>query len=496
MKKHSNVIFLVTVLVCAAFLSSQAGEIYRETFNNPPASTLGDLSWKAYLTGGSTDEILDYSETTLDVAGVADGDYGYYAPKNSSSTLNAGPGLLWTDSLVPMMLSDMEELSIWEDADNATGDEATMRFAVRVGTDWYVSDTSFGSVDDTPGTNILSLADWTDGSNWRALSVSLGASPTGELTVAETTLAGDLFGKVTAVGFLAYPGNNGDHFRFDDFAVSATLGNSLYLEPFNNSAGVPVAYSNYGWSSYVIGSETNEVLDSPLEDVAGVAIDGYGFYAPRLSSSYIGSGVGLFFTGDVEDIALAKVSVINFTQRCDATSTDPASGRAAVKIDGQWYVSETLFSNTADPSTYSPVSLILSDWTDGNNWYALTANPGAAPEGALEVADTPVGGTLSGIVTDFGVFLDPGKTDGDHARFDDFEIRAYPTPVLSLATGGDQVTVSAANMVPGVQNILQYKDSLLQETWTEVAVTGAVSSADWILSATNAAGFYRIIENN
>jgi len=219
-----------TLLVCVFLLATSTAHggfvIYQEDFaasgSDQPISIAG---WNLYIT--TTTGVENYTGTS--VGGVSTGSgiggYAFSAPRINSSYENAGPSLFATGEAPNVGIESLSELTYTERADGSSTDRSSQRFAVKVGSQWYASDVAYlgGTSNVGPGLPFnpvaLELADWTDGSNWRELTLSVG--PGGAITVAASTVPGNLSGKVTDFGVYATNGNNGDHFRLDDFTVTA-----------------------------------------------------------------------------------------------------------------------------------------------------------------------------------------------------------------------------------------------------------------------------------
>ena len=187
-------------------------------------------------------------------------------------------------------------------------------------------------------------------------------------------------------------------------------------------------YSNNGWSGYITaddGAVTDET-NTAVPTAGGTAKDPYLFAAPRIAPiASTGAGLeSLLFTTGVPTVSLASLESVSVSQNFDGSVADPASGRFAIRIGSAWYASTYSWSSTTNNGpggTYTASSLTAPgfDFTDGNNWRALTVIVGGAGTGEITLGSSVVGGSLSGDVTAYGVYAENGN-GGDHARIDNF----------------------------------------------------------------------------
>ena len=241
---------ILVPLVAAAILSSAApiaaAEVYTETFTVAEQSAFNAVGWSNYLTKDDS-SVVDWAASNTEPSYVTPNDYAFFAPKNDTGFDDAdGPGLLFTTEPGPLDVGSLASLSLAENMDGSTGDPASGRFAIRIGGQWYASDFQFTSTtDEGPSapfsTVTLDGIDFSDGNNWRTLTVTLGGAGTGGITLAGSTVGGTLSGDVTAFGVYAEPGNDGDHFRIDNFTIADTTTSGLapmtdatFSSPVNN----------------------------------------------------------------------------------------------------------------------------------------------------------------------------------------------------------------------------------------------------------------------
>jgi len=228
-------------------------------------------------------------------------------------------------------------------------------------------------------------------------------------------------------------------------AAAVTQAGVVYSEDFANPTNSDAAYSSVGWTALVTGESATDVTVFTVTSVVAVGrspgnggAKGYAYYAPKGDDTgTIGlGGPGFIFTGEADDVMLSDMEGMSFYERMDASATDVAQARFAIKMSGQWYVSEYQYQSTSEPSDWQKVSLGLNDWTNGANWYTLNV---AVSETAGELSiGNAASGTLDGVITDFGVYAEKIGNAGDHYRVDDFEVSAskvVPEPATMALLG-------------------------------------------------------------
>ncbi|MFC7335966.1 cadherin domain-containing protein [Haloferula chungangensis] len=228
---------------------------YLQEFTASGNTPFENFGWSAYLSADDS-SVVDWSDAGSEPAFIASGNYAFFAPGRNADFNDAdGPGLLFTTEPEPFHIGDLLSLSLDETMDGSAGDPALGRFAVRIGEQWYASTFSFSSTTNNgPGgasTEVsLSGISFSDGRNWQRLDVALGGPGEGILRLDQSTIGGTLDGAVTGVGVYAEPGNNGDHFRIDNFEVSTrpvvravedalevSIGGALSFDPTDNDTG-------------------------------------------------------------------------------------------------------------------------------------------------------------------------------------------------------------------------------------------------------------------
>lgn len=220
-----------TVLLGATLPEATAATIYNEEFTIPGSSNVSFASegWSVYFLD-DTGSVNDLSANASVPALVQRNDYGYTVT-NTSSNYSNGPALMFTTEPAGVLdstdIGDLTQLSVDVLADGSPSDSALGRMTIRIGSQWYATDLSTTSDTNTgPSGTYLTFAvpalfDFTDGNNWRSMTVTTGAG--GEITVAGSTVGGTLSGNVNAFGMYAINGNAGDHFRIDNYTVTTSV---------------------------------------------------------------------------------------------------------------------------------------------------------------------------------------------------------------------------------------------------------------------------------
>jgi hypothetical protein len=219
---------LAVSTLCVA-TSVMADTVYTEDFTVSGTTNFGAVGWNAYLfsDAGNLSDLSTTGQTTI--AGVFHTDYGYMNPGSSESYDDAdGPGLMFTTETTAALdstdITDILSLSVDTRLDGSSEDPAVARFAIQIGSQWYVSDISLSITTETGASGTITnfatseLFDFSSGDNWLEMTVTTGTG--GGITVASSTVGGTLSGDVTAFGVYADFGNDGDHFRIDNYSVT------------------------------------------------------------------------------------------------------------------------------------------------------------------------------------------------------------------------------------------------------------------------------------
>ncbi|MDF7823469.1 hypothetical protein P4B35_05550 [Pontiellaceae bacterium B12227] len=185
--------------------------------------------------------------------------YGFYAPKQDADY--NGAALCYTVIPTNTTVAGLQKLRIDQKNDNA---DSVVRFAVRIGSQWYASVEDFGGQNGSFAVKEMIETDFSDASKWVELTVTLGGS--GEITLGSTP-ASSLSGTINAYGLYldagTAPGGVGDHIRFDNFLVygAASItppgGTEPYIVSYDMSSGMSSLSFTGGVSeAYMIMSAT------------------------------------------------------------------------------------------------------------------------------------------------------------------------------------------------------------------------------------------------
>jgi hypothetical protein len=229
--------------------------------------------------------------------------------------------------------------------------------------------------------------------------------------------------------------------------ASSAIAATEYLEDFSNDGSPSATLSSIGWNAYVIDNDgsVNDLSDTTfgVAEAYNISSGSYGYTRPAGSVSYNESdNLGLIFTTEttaaLDSTSIADIISLSVDLSIDGSSEDPATARFAIQMEDTWYVSILAdVSTTQDGQNFTSFTTSeLFDFTDGNNWYELTVSTGAG--GEITIADSVVGGTLSGDITAFGLYAENGNdiTGGDHFRFDNYSITIIPEPsTFALLSG-------------------------------------------------------------
>jgi sialate O-acetylesterase len=266
----------------------------------------------------------------------------------------------------------------------------------------------------------------------------------------------------------------------------------IYTETFPNETGSNQALPFDGWDIWTQRNTADEVTD--FSGTTGVAVQGSDFlyYVPLGSPSIIDSGVALAYTqvGEVPTVALSNLAKIALSHRADGSVADPAIARFAIHLNNQWYASDVEILSITQPGSWIAEELDLGIWTDGANWREMTVSP-AESGGELTVAASAVGGTLSGDVTQFGIFMDAGN-GGDHFRVNEFSVEAFSDPIAYFNDGTAADADALANLmsgafatVSGLANVGFYEPAYITRTSFGIAApagpsAGSAAGSEWL----------------
>jgi glucose/arabinose dehydrogenase/mono/diheme cytochrome c family protein len=313
--------------------------------------------------------VVDWSNSTLPPAYVAPLNYAFYAPRTDSGFDDAnGPGLIFTTEAGSCSLADLDSLDLDENMDASAGDPAKGRFAIRIGNQWYASELEFTSTTENGATGTfdgisLNGISFTDGANWRELTVTLGGR--GAITLAASPIGGTLSGIVNAFGVYAEPGNNGDHFRFDNYHILARVSLVATADTIEVGIGGALSFKPTTNDQGVVDPSSVTVVSGPSDGT--VTLDPSG---ERLIYKHTGSAEG-------NDSFRYRVSELGGSSTSEADVTVSVSG--AVRLENH------TVQIPLDPPAVSSGQLTMEDGLPGLTFpdaVAMTSVPGT-PEALL-----------------------------------------------------------------------------------------------------------------
>lgn len=212
----------------------------------------------------------------------------------------------------------------------------------------------------------------------------------------------------------------------------------VYLQDFTNTGSLNLSLTDYNWSVVVTESGNISAYSSTYtsqQRVIGVANGDYAYYAPKQDDSTtdaVLNNPALAITTAPGTIDIANLTSIDWDSSAD--NSDHAF-RVAIQISGTWYASAaTLNDGVIDSGTsnFTALSYSPTSFATASNWLAIQ-NTTVGSAGTLSLGAAPVS-DLSGSVTAFGLYLVAGvnnEANGDHVRWDNFEINAVPEPSVA-----------------------------------------------------------------
>ena len=225
--KRFALILAVALLALAPAITS-ADVIYTETFDkgvggNDAGWSNGSgpsvVGWQSHVGVGAQDTSVSSGGGDFNDWGITDDTDGYAANTQRDDTADASISILWTEETLFRTGQEIETISFYL---RNSDDNAPFHVAVEIGSNWYVSGTSYTQDDSKNWTQ--QVFNWTTAaSSWNDLNFIPGnetATPGGTLSIG-SPLGSDLpSGDVTAFG-LVLNGNEDNTVRVDTFEVTA-----------------------------------------------------------------------------------------------------------------------------------------------------------------------------------------------------------------------------------------------------------------------------------
>jgi hypothetical protein len=242
------------------------------------------------------------------------------------------------------------------------------------------------------------------------------------------------------------------------------FGTTLYLENFlrgDGTTSLSVGIPTINWEAYTGSSATDSTNASTLvystanygaSDAVAVNSQQSGVVYPAQSahgflggsSASLSFGTALIVT-DEYSIDTSAYTVDSFTWAMGNNNTS-IGVRVAVQIDGNWYASNQLFTNTTAVVSYTSFptqaeTMTFTFTTDANAWRSLSLEVGTS----LTISGTTLASDLpSGTITAFGWYVE-GMTGNSALRLDDYTITgtAIPEPAESASLAAMTVLLIA-----------------------------------------------------
>ena len=221
----------------------------------------------------------------------------------------------------------------------------------------------------------------------------------------------------------------------------------IYREVFGNNTANNVNPSTVGWSGNWGPTATDSSNPSPNNFGVSAALgdpnnlDNINAGGPSLSTTngllfVSGAGPSLnnfiaYTTGYTVNTALTPIQDISFYAGSGANGTFGVPGfRIAVQIDGNWYASTQVLSNSVAVASASVFNTsaqkVTFNWTTAASaWDSLSFTPGTS----LVLGSTLASPLPGDNVTGFGLYSDQEPGGGSATRrFDTYQIDSVPEP--------------------------------------------------------------------
>ncbi|MFA5688896.1 MAG: PEP-CTERM sorting domain-containing protein [Kiritimatiellales bacterium] len=222
-KYNKGLVFaVVSAVIFSLAIPTQtiADIVYAQGFANDTGSSakLSDYGWYSYsntnaLNVSGNNRVAQQNGSAALTAVNADTPYGDNIPQGFYTAASGAISLAY----VELALSGYTDISLSFGVRNSV-DTSSTRFAIKVGSDWYVSETTYNQITSSFVTYSLDLLADTE---FRAVNFT----PSVELAISTDPVVefGDIAGNITAVGFFLDPNHGGatTTMRVDNFIVTA-----------------------------------------------------------------------------------------------------------------------------------------------------------------------------------------------------------------------------------------------------------------------------------
>mgnify|MGYP000701768660 CR=1 FL=1 len=414
-----RILFLAVFMLFVANLNAQ---VYEQRFTNLTGTNqnMSSVGWSAYANDQSG-EVLAINAPPMVLTGGVSGGTGFV---KSSDNKDKGFVYLYTGTATKILTMANVKISRSTTAidsikfamrDHSNGFAYTSQVAVKVAGQWYVNEQIFNVVTPPPAVTTYTMRTfiWTN-SNWKKLLFNV-ADPT-TMAISADPAANLPAGDLENIGIYAEnPG--GGSAVIDEFSVwggrFSGPSDASYVQRFVNQTGANANMSSVGWTAYA-NDQSGEVLaiNAPPNVLIGGVSGGTGMVVTGDDNDkgfvfmYTGLAVKVLTMANVQINRSAKaIKSIYFGMR-DHSNGFAYNTQVAVKVAGQWYVHDSLYSVAVPPPATTAYTRRIFYWTD-KEWIKLNFDP--ADPMSMAVSADPAADLPSGNIENFGFFLiNPG----------------------------------------------------------------------------------------
>ena len=214
-------------------------------------------------------------------------------------------------------------------------------------------------------------------------------------------------------------------------ASAASAQTTIVSEMFTNDSGGDLAInslnnSEIAWNAYFERTTSGGVVGRAGDSATGVSLvlsDGVYQFNPSANVNFVNGNAMIYATGSsVPPTPIGNLASFSVDSKAIGSAGNPAEGRFLIQMNETWYASDFSWTSDSAEAVFATKTLSGVDFADAANWRMLTLT--TSTPGEITVADTAVGGTLSGNVTQFGIFAKAGGTNGEPFQVDNFIVSA------------------------------------------------------------------------
>ena len=404
------------------FAGNLEAQIYQQRFINLTGTNqnFSSVGWTAYA-NDQAGEVLAINAPPNVLTGGVSGGVGFVGTSDNN---DKGFAYLYVGSATKIITmanvqikrspAEIDSISFVM-RDHANGFAYTSQVAVKVAGQWYVNDELFEVAKPAPSATAYTKRKFVwKSENWKKLNFS--TSDPKSMTISTDPAANLPAGNLENFGIYAEnPG--GGSAVIDEYSVwggsFSGPADASYVQRFVNLTGANANMSSVGWSAYA-SDQPGEVLaiNAPANVLTGGVSGNVGIVASGDNNDkgfvylYVGSAVKVLTMANVQINRSAKaIKSIYFGMR-DHSNGFAYNTQVAVKVAGQWYVHDSLFSVAAPPPATTAYTRRIFNWTD-KEWIKLNFNP--ADPMSMAVSTDPATDLPSGDIENFGIFaMNPG----------------------------------------------------------------------------------------